>query len=260
MSELFRSPSFDLTGKVALVTGSTRGIGNAIAAGFAAAGASVIVVGTNQENCARVQSEFENKGFNCLGVSADMGDTDSIESLVNKAADRFGQIDILVNNAGIGGKEAPILDITPEEWDQTLDVNLKGLYFCSKAVAAIMKDRGTGGRIINMSSAAGIIAPKYVSVYGAAKAAVIHLTKIMANEWARYSINVNAIAPGYIATDMTKGVMADEKNASAVLKKIGLRRFGEVDDVVGVALFLATEASKYVTGVLIPVDGGMTIS
>ena len=111
-----------------------------------------------------------------------------------------------------------------------------------------------------MASAAGIIAPKYVSVYGAAKAAVIHLTKIMANEWARYGVNVNALAPGYITTDMTKDVMADEKNASAVLKKIGLRRFGEVDDVVGAALFLATEASKYITGALIPVDGGMTIS
>jgi len=249
-----------MTGKVALVTGSTRGIGNAIAAGFAAAGASVVIVGTKQETCSKVQSEFEKRGYQCLGVSADMGDTDSIGRLVGEAVSRFGHIDVLVNNAGIGGKEAPILDISPEEWDSTLDINLKGLYFCSQAVAAVMKERGTGGRIINMASAAGIIAPKYVSVYGAAKAAVIHLTKIMANEWARYNINVNAIAPGYIATDMTKGVMADENNASAVLKKISLRRFGEVNDVAGVALFLATEASRYITGVLIPVDGGMTIN
>jgi len=249
-----------MTGKVAIVTGSTRGIGNAIATGFAAAGAAVVIVGTKQETCQKVQSEFEKRGYQCLGVSADMGDTDSIGRLVSEAVSRFGHIDVLVNNAGIGGKEAPILDISPGEWDNTIDINLKGLYFCSQAVAAQMKEQGTGGRIINMASAAGIIAPKYVSVYGAAKAAVIHLTKIMANEWARYNINVNAIAPGYIATDMTKGVMADEKNASAVLKKISLRRFGEVSDVAGVALFLATEASGYITGVLIPVDGGMTIN
>ena len=260
MNDLFRVPAYDLTGKVALVTGSTRGIGHAIAAGFASAGASVAVVGRKSADCARVQQEFEERGYRCFGAAADMGDTDSIERLVGAVENQYGHIDILVNNAGIGGKEAPILDISTDEWDQTQNVDLKGIFFCAKAVAAGIKARGTGGRIINMASAAGILAPKYVSVYGAAKAAVIHLTKIMANEWARYNINVNAIAPGYIATDMTKGVMADEKNASAVLKKIGLRRFGEVDDVVGAALFLATEASRYITGALLPVDGGMTIN
>ena len=260
MSNLYKLPTYDLKDKVAIVTGSTRGIGHAIACGFAAAGASVVVVGTRSEACVRVQKEFEEKGYSCLGISANMGDINSVESLVNQVVERFGHVDILVNNAGIGGKEAPILNILPDEWDETFDINLKGLYFCSKAVAAQMKKQGTGGRIINMASAAGILAPKYVSVYGSSKAAVIHLTKIMANEWARYSINVNTIAPGYIATDMTKDVMADEKNADAVLKKIALRRFGDTDDVVGTALFLATDASKYVTGVLIPVDGGMTIN
>jgi len=260
MSDLYKLPTYDLKEKVAIVTGSTRGIGHAIACGFAAAGACVVIVGTKPDVCARTQKEFEEKGYNCLGISANMGDVSSIENLIDKVVERFGKIDILVNNAGIGGKEAPILNISPDEWDETLNINLKGLYFCSKAVAAHMKKQGTGGRIINMASAAGILAPRYVSVYGSSKAAVIHLTKIMANEWARYNINVNTIAPGYIATDMTKDVMADEKNADAVLKKIALRRFGDTDDVVGTALFLATEASKYVTGVLIPVDGGMTIN
>ena len=257
--ELFRFPSYDLTGKVAIVTGSARGIGRAIAAAFAAAGASVVIADLNQTACEAAQKEFEERGFPCLGVAMDISRTEDIERLVNAAVERFGHIDILVNNAGIGGKEAPILNITEEEWDQTHNIDLKGLYFCSQAVAARMKAQGTGGRIINMGSAAGILAPKYVSVYGAAKAAVIHLTKIMANEWARYGINVNALAPGYIATDMTKDVMADEKNAAVVLKKIGFRRFGEVDDVAGAALFLVTEASKYITGALIPVDGGMVI-
>lgn len=260
MDNLFKTPTYDLTGKVALVTGATRGIGYAIAAELAAAGAAVVITSRTPADCARVQKEFEEKGYMCLGISIDISEINKINSLVKEIVGKLGHIDILVNNAGIGGKEAPIFDITPEEWDQTQSIDLKGLYFCAKAVAMQMKSQGTGGRIINLASVAGILAPKYVSVYGAAKAAVIHLTKIMANEWARYSINVNSIAPGYISTDMTKDVMADEKNASAVLKKIGLRRFGEVDDVADVALFLATEASKYVTGVLIPIDGGMTIS
>ena len=257
--ELFRCPSYDLTGKVAIVTGSARGIGRAIASTFAAAGASVVIADLSQAGCEEVQKEFEEHGFPCLGVAMDISRLEDIERLVKTSVERFGHIDILVNNAGIGGKEAPILNITEEEWDKTHNIDLKGLYFCSQAVAACMKAQKTGGRIINMGSSAGILAPKYVSVYGAAKAAVIHLTKIMANEWARYGINVNALAPGYIATDMTKDVMANEKNATVVLKKIGLRRFGGVDDVVGAALFLATEASKYITGTLIPVDGGMVI-
>ena len=260
MDSLFKTPAYDLSGKVALVTGATRGIGRAIAAAFSAGGAAVIITGRKPEDCARAQSEFEANGFVCAGIAADVTKPDETERLSKEIVSRFGHIDILVNNAGIGGKEAPIFDITCEEWDQTMNTNLRGLYFCAQAVAQRMMEQGTGGRIINMASAAGIISPNYASVYGAAKAGVIHLTKIMANEWARYGINVNAIAPGYIKTDMTKDVMADEKNASAVLKKIGLRRFGEVQDITGTALFLAGDAAKYITGVLIPVDGGMTIS
>ena len=256
----FRMPTYDLHGKVALVTGAARGIGYAVAARFAAAGAYVVISDRKPSDCVRIQREFEDKGYNCYGLAADILEVNKIDVLIDKIVEKLGRIDILVNNAGVGGKEAPIFDITPEEWDYTHGIDLKGLYFCAKAAARQMKNQGTGGRIINMGSAAGILAPKYVSVYGAAKAGVIHLTKIMANEWARYGINVNTIAPGYIATDMTKEVMADEKNASAVLKKIGFRRFGEVGEVADVALFLASEASRYITGAMIPVDGGMAIS
>lgn len=252
-------PTYDLTGKVAIVTGGTRGLGYDIAKALAHYGASIVVTSRKQPDCDKVQAEFEKNGVPCLGVATDASVKADRENLVKKAVEKFGHIDILVNNAGIGGNEAPILDITEEDWDKTHDINLKGAYFTAQAVAAQMKAQGTGGRIVNTASAAGIIYPKYASVYGAAKAAVIHLTKIMANEWARYNINVNCVAPGYIATDMTKDVMADEKNSAAVLKKIAFRRFGEPDDVSGVVLFLCTEASKYVTGVLIPVDGGMTI-
>ena len=255
-----RLPSYDLAGKVALVTGATRGIGSAIAAQLAAAGAAVVITSRKPADCERIQNQYTANGYKCLGIPADVSDVDELDGLVERIVREFGRIDILVNNAGIGGKEAPILNITPEEWDQTQNIDLKGLYFLSRAVAAQIKQQGTGGRIINMASVAGIMAPKYVSIYGAAKAAVIHLTKIMANEWARYGINVNAIAPGYVVTAMTKDVMADEKNAAAVLKKISLRRYGETNDIAGVALFLATEASSYITGVTIPVDGGMSIS
>ena len=259
LEKVFEAPMYDLSGKVALVTGATRGIGYAIAAKLASAGATVAVTSRKPDDCARVQREFGDNGYKCLGIAVDISEIGKIDGLFADIVAKLGRIDILVNNAGIGGKEAPIFDITPEEWDKTHNIDLKGLYFCAKAVAKQIKSQETGGRIINIASAAGILAPRYVSVYGAAKAAVIHLTKIMANEWARYGINVNSIAPGYISTDMTKAVMADEKNATAVLKKIGLRRFGEAGDVADAALFLATLASKYITGATIPVDGGLMI-
>ncbi|MDR3278505.1 MAG: SDR family NAD(P)-dependent oxidoreductase, partial [Oscillospiraceae bacterium] len=198
MDEDFSTPTYDLTGKVALITGATRGIGYAVAAAFAAAGATVVVSSEIPEDCARVQAEFESRGYPCLGIPTDVSDVEQIDALIMTVTDKCGHIDILVNNAGIGGKETPILDTSPEEWDAVHSIDLRGLYFCARAAARQMKLQSAGGRIINLASAAGIIAPKYVSAYGAAKAAVIHLTKIMANEWARYGINVNALAPGYI--------------------------------------------------------------
>jgi len=245
---------FSLEEKTAVVTGAFQGVGYAVSERLRRAGAAVVMLDINRGITEKA------RGLSAGGVVLDVRDEEAVRDAMNAVAAEHGRIDILVNNAGIGGKEAPILDITPDEWDATHDINLKGLYFMSQACVKRMKEQGTGGRIINMASAAGIIAPKYVSVYGAAKAAVAHLTKIMANEWARYGINVNCVAPGYVTTDMTKDVMADEKNAEAVLKKISLRRYGEPEDVSGVVLFLATEASSYVTGVLIPIDGGMTIN
>jgi NAD(P)-dependent dehydrogenase (short-subunit alcohol dehydrogenase family) len=257
---IFSAPRYDLAGKVAVITGSTRGLGLCMAAQMAAAGADVVITNPRQDECDEVSQAFRNQGYKAVGIAADVCETDQIGAMVQKTIETFGKIDILVNNAGVGGEEKPILDTTGQDWDFIQNIDLKGLYFTSKIIAQTMKDNGTGGRIINISSAAGILAAKYTSVYATAKAAVIHLTKVMANEWARYGINVNAVAPGYITTSMTKAVIADEKNASAVLKKISMRRFGEPDDVAGVVLFLATEASKYITGALIPVDGGMTIN
>ena len=253
-------PTYDLTGKVAIITGGTRGLGFGMASIMAAYGASVVMTDLRKEDCERAQKELEDQGYTALGVVSNASKIEDTENMVKTVVEKFGHIDILVNNAGIGGVEKPIFETNEKEWDMTIDVDLKGVYFTSKIVALQMKEQGTGGRIVNLGSAAGIMAPKYTSAYAAAKSSVIHLTKVMANEWARYNINVNAIAPGYIITDMTKAVMADEKNSNAVIKKIALRRFGEVSDVAGVVLFLVTEASKYLTGVLIPIDGGMVIS
>jgi len=265
MKELIKVPTNDLSGKVAIVTGSTRGIGAAIAKTLAMCGATVVVTGRKQEACDRFAQEIIDAGGKALGVATEVTNMAHLENLVNKTVEAFGRIDILVNNAGFGGKESPILTIEEDEWNMTVDADLKAVFFLSKLVAAQMKEQGyepetTPYRIVNMASAAGIKTPKYASVYGAAKAGVIHLGKIMANEWARYGITVNAIAPGYVVTDMTKEVRADEKNAAVVKKMIALRRFAEVEDVAGVALFLCSEAAGYITGVLIPVDGGMTLN
>jgi len=259
MSYGINIPTYDLSGKVAIITGSTRGIGNAIARIFAAYGCSVVITGRKQEACDKAAAEIVAAGGKAIGIATEVTNSRHRENLIKKTVETFGKVDILINNAGVGGKESPILEIEESEWDETINADLKALYFLSKLFAAQVKEQGTGGRIVNMASAAGIKAAKYTSVYACAKAAVIHLTKIMANEWARYGINVNAIAPGYVVTDMTKDVMANEKNANAVMKMIAMRRFGQVDDIAGVALFLCTDASKYMTGVLIPVDGGMTI-
>lgn len=259
MSAGIKIPTYDLSGKVAIITGSTRGIGNAIAKVFAAYGCAVVITGRKQKTCDKAAAEIVAAGGKAIGVATEITNSEHRENLINKTVEKFGKVDILINNAGVGGKEGPILETEENEWDTTMDADLKSLFFLSKLFAAQVKEQGTGGRIVNMASAAGIKAAKYTSAYACAKAAVIHLTKVMANEWARYGINVNSVAPGYIITDMTKDVMANEKNAVAVMKMIAMRRFGEVDDVAGVALFLCTDASKYITGVLIPVDGGMTI-
>jgi NAD(P)-dependent dehydrogenase (short-subunit alcohol dehydrogenase family) len=250
-------PSYDLTGKVAVVTGSAKGIGYEVAGVLAAAGAKVVIADLKQEQCEESAKALCEEGLEAIGVSVDVSKKESVKQMIGQVASKYGTIDILINNAGVTVPESPIFDVTEEAWDFVHNVDLKGLYFTSQAVAEAMKESGNGGRIVNLCSAAGIMTPKYVSVYGAAKAGVAHLTKIMAKEWARFGINVNAVAPGYVNTDMIKGMLENEKNATVVLKSIPMRRYGEVKDVAGVILFLVTEASSYLTGVIIPIDGGM---
>jgi NAD(P)-dependent dehydrogenase (short-subunit alcohol dehydrogenase family) len=257
--------TYDMTGKVAIITGSTRGIGFAIAEAMAANGAAVVITGRKQDACDKVADDLKAKGYKALGVATEVTKADHRENLIKMTVEAFGRIDVLVNNAGVGGTPTQMLDVTEEDYDHTMDADLKSVYFLSQLAGRQMKEQGREGdecpyRIINMASAAGIKAPRGDTIYGAAKAAIIHLTKIMANELARYGVLVNSIAPGYVMTDMTKDVMSDEKNAAAVKKMISIRRYANPSEIASVALFLASAGAGYVTGVLIPVDGGMTIN
>ena len=257
-------PSFSLEGKVAIVTGGTRGIGHGIARTLCAYGATVVITGRKQEACTKAAQEMDSQG-RVVGIAADVTQEDARCALIEQTVERFGRIDILVNNAGVGGREFPLFDMTMEEWSGTFDADLTAVFRLSTLAAEQMKKQGRDGtsmpyRIINMASVAGLKSAKYTSAYAAAKAGVLHLTRVMANEWARYGITVNSIAPGTIVTDMTSDVRADEKNANAVLKAIAMRRFGQVEDIAGSALFLASDAAGYITGVNIPVDGGMLLN
>lgn len=264
MAEL-KKPDFSLEGKVAIVTGSSRGIGNAIAKALASQGAKVVISAHLQSTCDRVAEEINLMNGCAVGIACDVTDAASRENLIQKTVEAFGRLDILVNNAGIGGQPLKMLEMTEEYYDKTMNVDLKAVYFLSKSAARQMVSQGCEKgthpyRIINMSSAAAIKSPIGDTVYGSAKAAVAHLTSIMANELARYGITCNCLAPGYVYTDMTKDVMADEKNAAVVNRMITLRRYAMPEEIASVVAFIASPASGYLTGNMIPVDGGMTIN
>ena len=258
-------PSYELTGKVAVITGSTRGIGRAIAVAMGKLGANVVITGRKQDACDKAAAELAAEGISALGVACEVTKAEDRETLIAKTVEKFGRIDILVNNAGLGGQPKKMIDMDEQYFDNYIDADLKGLYFMSQLAAQQMKAQGREGaenpyRIINLASAAGIKAPIGDTVYGACKAAVAHLTRIMANELARFGILCNSVAPGYVLTDMTKDVMADEKNVAAVTRMISVRRYAQPEEIASVIAFLASPAAGYVTGVLIPVDGGMTIN
>ncbi|HHV72886.1 MAG TPA: glucose 1-dehydrogenase [Clostridia bacterium] len=249
-------PSMSLKDKVAIVTGSTKGIGKGIAFGLAQAGANVVVVSRHQNDCDRVAAEIAQLGVETLPVAADVTKMKDIENLVNSTLARFGRIDILVNNAGTAlTKKAE--EITEEDWDRVLDVDLKGVFFCAQAVGKQMIKQKRG-KIINIGSILGTVADRQVLPYCVSKGGVAQMTKALALEWAKYNIQVNSLCPGYVITPMNEADLRNEKIASHILRKIPVRRLGEVEDMVGAAIFLASEASNYMTGQSIFVDGGWT--
>ena len=247
---------FDLQGQVAVVTGSTRGIGRGIAECLGKAGASVVIVGRSREACKRVAADLTAMGITALAAWADVTKVEEVEHLMQKTEDAFGRIDILVNNAGVALTHKAE-NITEEEWDQVLNLDLKSVFFCSQRAGRRMIQQQRG-KIINTASIMGQVGQKLTLTYCAAKAGVVGVTRALALEWARHNIQVNALCPGFVLTSINEEAMKDEKIFNATLHKIPAGRLGQVSDMVGAVLFLASEASDYMTGQTLTVDGGWT--
>jgi 2-dehydro-3-deoxy-D-gluconate 5-dehydrogenase len=244
---------FDLTGRTALVTGANTGLGQAIAVGLAQAGADIVAVGRSAptETAARVEAT----GRTLHAISADLSSIAPLGDVVAEAVATAGTIDILVNNAGII-RRADSLDFTEEDWDAVIDTNLKTAFFLSQAVARTWDSAGRGGKIINICSMLSFQGGIRVPSYTASKSGLAGLTKLLACEWAGRGINVNAIAPGYFATNNTEALRADETRNRDILARIPAGRWGDPSDISGAAVFLASDASAYVHGTVLAVDGG----
>lgn len=244
---------FSLEGKAAIVTGASRGLGQGMALGLAQAGADLVVV-AGSDKIYETAEKVQALGRKCAAVKADLGGIEPIPGIIKAALDTYGKIDILINCAGII-RRGPALEFSEKDWDDVINVNQKTLFFmCQAAAREMMKQKK--GKIINIASLlsfqGGIIVPSYT----ASKSAVAGLTKALANEWAAFGINVNAIAPGYMATEMTETLQKSAERAPAILTRIPQGRWGTPEDMQGAAIFLASEASDYVQGHVLTVDGG----
>ena len=246
---------FDLHGKVALVTGASRGLGQGMAVALAEAGADIAGLDRTpdcDETCALVEA----LGRRFLNLSVDLlaASVDDLRASVQQVVDGLGRLDILVNNAGII-RRAPAMDYSEEDWDMVMDINLRAAFFLTQAAARVMREQG-GGKVINVASMlsfqGGILVPSYT----ASKSGIAGLTRALANEWAAYNINVNAIAPGYMATDNTAPLRADAARSESILARIPAGRWGTPADLKGIVILLASEAGAYMNGAIVPVDGG----
>lgn len=246
-----------LNGKVALVTGGGRGLGKAIARALAEAGADVAVLSRTAREIEQTAQEIVEMGRRALAISADILQVRDVERAVSRILQELGQIDILVNNSGVAIVK-PILDLTLEEWNRVIQTNLTGIFIVSKTVGKHMVERKQG-KVINMASVAGVRGVTTLSAYAASKAGVIQLTRCMAAEWVRYNIRVNAIAPGYFYTSMSAPGLDDEKIRDMILSKIPLRRVGQPEELGPLAVYLASDASDFMTGETIFIDGGQNI-
>ena len=249
---------FSLAGKRALITGASRGIGQALAIGLAEAGADVAITARKAESLGETARHIERHGRRAVSVAADVTKVAQCRAGVDLAAKQLGGLDILVNNAGVEEVRAS-LEVDEELWDRILDTNLKGAFFTAQAAAKIMKEHGRGAiiNVCSLTSEAGI--PTAVP-YGSSKSGLLGMTRALAAEWASMGIRVNAIAPGYFRTQLTEAFYASDDWQQSMTKKIPLKRFGQLDDLVGAAVYLCSEASAYVTGVCLPVDGGTLAS
>ena len=257
------SSLFSLEGKVALVTGSSRGIGKATALGFAEAGADVVVTSRKLPDLEMVAEEIRDMGRKSLPVACHVGRMDQIKSLVETVVAEFGKIDILVNNAGTSPVGDPAMIVEERAWDVIMNLNLKGLFFLSQSVARVMKEHG-GGKIVNVASVDAYRPELNAGIYSISKAGVVMATKVMAGEWAKHNIRVNCIAPGAIETRLYDAhwfnVPEEMKKAKVeVAKKIPAGYIGQPDDIAGAMIYLASDASNYMTGETIIIDGGIML-
>lgn len=251
-------PQLDLTSKTAVVIGGTSGIGLAIAKGLAAAGANVVAAGRRGELAKSVATEIERAGGKALGHAVEVTNRESLEALLTAATTKFGSVEILVNSAGTT-KRTPSLQVPDDEWDHIMETNLTGTLRACQVFGRHMIDRGYG-RIINIASLSSFLALFEVAAYSASKAAVASLTKSLAIEWAKHGVCVNAIAPGVFRTDLNTNLLDGTARGKEFLTRTPMGRFGRLDELVGAAVFLASESASFVTGHLLAVDGGFLAS
>ncbi|PJF23034.1 MAG: short-chain dehydrogenase [Phototrophicales bacterium] len=249
---------FDLTDKVAIITGSSRGIGLAIAQRYAEAGAKVVLSSRKQPVLDDIAAEMKSKGYDVLAVAAHNGDKAALQNLVQQTVDAYGRVDILVNNAATNPHFGPIMDSEDSMWQKTIEVNIMGNFWLSQAAVRVMQQHG-GGKIINVASVNGLRPGTFQGIYSMTKAAVISLTKTLAMELASDNIQVNAIAPGLIKTKFAQAIWENDMLLEGVVNRTPAGRIGEPDEIAGIAVYLASPASSFTTGQVFVVDGGVTI-
>jgi len=249
---------FNLTGKVAIVTGGYQGIGRGIAEGLAEAGSDLVICARSYDRCVDACSEIEKLGVKTLPIRCDISKAEEVKKLVSETANEMGRIDILVNNAGVGGSEKPIIEMSDEDWDHAVNIDLRGAFLCAREAAKEMIKQG-GGKIINVSSIAGFIAMTNMSAYCASKGGLLQLTKVMALEFIGYNIQVNALCPGYFLTPLNRTFFESEVGQRIIRKNIPMGRLGNPEELKGTAIYLASSATDFMTGSAIVIDGGQLL-
>ncbi len=248
---------FRLDGQVAIITGASKGIGEAIAQGLGQAGAKVVLSSRKQEAVEEVATRFREEGIEALAIAAHNGDKEQLQNLVDKTLEAYGRIDIIINNAATNPAFGPVVNTEDSAFDKIIEVNLKGMFMLGKiAYPELKKNRG---RVVNISSVAGIRPDHRTGIYSVSKSAAISLTQVMARDWGKDGIRVNAICPGLIRTKMSEALWTDERVLNSVLPMIPMKRIAEPEEMAGLALFLASEASSYCTGGIYVADGGLII-
>ncbi|MFJ7637985.1 SDR family NAD(P)-dependent oxidoreductase [Peribacillus sp. NPDC097206] len=245
---------FNLENKVAIVTGGNRGLGKAISLALAEAGADIVIVGRNEEKNKEVVAEVKEYGRAVISIPTDLRDISATKEMMGTVVRHFGKIDILVNNAGISHTQLAF-DISENDWDKVMDLNVKSLFFCCQSAGKVMKEQGYG-KIINLASVAGAVGDYGIAPYTASKAAVINLTRSLALEWVRHGIQVNAIGPAYIETELNRQELSNPKIRAKLIGKTPMNRLGEPEEITGAVILLASEASSFITGQTIYIDGG----